>query len=139
MVGSVFAAMYVGHMVGDHWAQTNRQALRKILPGWPGWRACNAHVTVLTIIQGLTLASLMISTGWEPDYLHLWVGLSVNYLSHYVADRRWPLHAIARVLGKGEFYALGDPVEAPCGTGAYAMDQSWHIAWLWITTLIICA
>lgn len=138
MIGSVFAALYVGHMIGDHWAQTNLQALRKGLPGWIGYRACTAHVAVLVMIQSVLLATLAIATGWEPDYLHLLVGMIVTHLSHYWADRRHPLEALARRIGKEAFYDLGDKYTAPCGTGAYQLDQTWHIAWLWITTLIIC-
>jgi hypothetical protein len=44
--------------------------------------------------------------------------------------------------GKGEFWHLGAPRpghdDNPClGTGAYALDQSWHIAWLFISALVI--
>jgi hypothetical protein len=58
-------------------------------------------------------------------------------VSHWWADRRAPLARLAERVGKSEFCDLGDPGAAPCGTGAYQLDQSWHIAWLWITTIII--
>lgn len=68
--------------------------------------------------------------------------------SHYAADRRRPLLSLARWLGatvvpgKDGFWHLGVPRpgrdDNPClGTGAYALDQSWHIGWLFITALII--
>lgn len=33
--------------------------------------------------------------------------------------------------------AIGDPSAAPVGTGAYALDQSWHIGWLLIAALVM--
>jgi hypothetical protein len=69
--------------------------------------------------------------------------LLVDAVSHYWADRRVTLARLAERIGKGEFYRLGAPREghddAPhLGTGAYALDQSWHIAWLFIAALIAC-
>lgn len=48
------------------------------------------------------------------------------------------LARLADRLGKGEFARLGDGAAAPAGTGAYALDQSWHVAWLLIAALIAC-
>ena len=70
------------------------------------------------------------------------VGLTVNAVSHYAADRR-EHGALPKLVdrldrfGKRNFYEFGDGKAAPCGTGAYALDQAWHIGWLAITTLII--
>jgi hypothetical protein len=46
------------------------------------------------------------------------------------------------VPGKGEFYRLGAPRRGrddnpTLGTGAYALDQAWHVGWLFISALII--
>lgn len=43
--------------------------------------------------------------------------------------------------GKGDFYDLGRPREGKndnpsLGTGAYALDQSWHWAWIFISTIV---
>ncbi|SEG90968.1 hypothetical protein SAMN04489712_1282 [Thermomonospora echinospora] len=59
-------------------------------------------------------------------------------ISHYWADRRTTLLRLARLVGKGEFAELGDGAAAPAGTGAYALDQSWHIGWLFAAALIAC-
>ena len=66
----------------------------------------------------------------------------MNAATHYAADRRD--HGILPVLtnklawaGKNELYRLGDGKVAPCGTGSYAMDQSWHMGWLAISATII--
>src|SRR5690606_5472138 len=67
--------------------------------------------------------------------------LAVDAISHYWADRRTTLLALADWLGrtvlpgKGEFARLGDGSAAPTGTGAYALDQSWHVGWLFAARL----
>lgn len=85
------------------------------------------------------------------------LGQTISAVTHYWADRRTTLAALARRLGKAEFYSLGAPrptavvavnsrgrrardaegrlvmvpVDAPTlGTGSYVLDQSWH--WLWV-------
>jgi hypothetical protein len=141
---AVFAALYVAHEVGDHWIQTHRQAMAKGQPGWAGRRACAAHVATLT----LTKAAAVALAGVVLD-LHLAVaavaaGLALDAATHYWADRRTTLAGLARVLGKADFYQLGAPRpghdDGPhLGTGAYALDQSWHIGWLFIAALLITA
>jgi hypothetical protein len=64
--------------------------------------------------------------------------------SHYWAGRRSTLARLAAAIGKGEYYRLGSPrpgwADNPSiGTGAYALDQAWHIAWLWVAALVIAA
>jgi hypothetical protein len=138
MLGTVFAALYVGHIVADHWLQTSRQAMTKGLPGLRGVLACARHAAVVTLAQAVVLVSAAWATDERPGSAgSVVVGLAVNAVSHWWADRRTPLARLAERVGKGEFYDLGDPGAAPCGTGAYQIDQAWHIAWLWITTLII--
>jgi hypothetical protein len=51
-VGTVFAALYAAHLVADHWVQTQRQAVTKGLPGWPGRIGCAAHVATYTATWG---------------------------------------------------------------------------------------
>lgn len=62
-------------------------------------------------------------------------------MSHWWADRRVTLRGLAHRLGKAGFYALGVPRDGhddnpSLGTGAYALDQSFHIAALFIAALI---
>jgi hypothetical protein len=75
--------------------------------------------------------------------------LLVDAVSHYWADRRFTLARFVEWLGrtaipgKGDFYRMGSPREGHddalhLGTGAYALDQSWHIGWLFIAALIAC-
>jgi hypothetical protein len=136
VVAAVFAALYVAHSVGDHWVQTQHQAEHKGLPGWPGRWACARHVTSYTATGVVALAMLAAVTGWRPDALPLLVGLGISAVTHYIADRRRPLQWIAERLGSGKFFHFGDPA-ACLGTGRYALDQSWHHGWLWVSALVI--
>jgi hypothetical protein len=136
-MAGVFAAvavtLYAGHQVGDYWVQTGRQATRKGLPGWPGRRACAAHVATYTV----TLAAVLALAVWWLGLLVAWwqvaVGMAVSAVSHYAADRRRPLERLAQLVGKGEFYRAGDGLD----TGAAVLDQAWHWAWLLAAALII--
>jgi hypothetical protein len=145
-VGAIFAAFYAAHMVADHWVQTQRQARDKGLPGWPGRRACAAHVCTYTATQALALLALEYSTGHLFGGWQTVAGLAVSGVTHYVADRRTPLRRLAELLdrgtGKTAFFNLGTPRpgrdDNPClGTGAYALDQSWHIGWIFVSALVI--
>jgi len=141
-LGGVYALLHAGHAVGDHWVQTNDQAKDKSEEGPRGQQACAAHVATLTATQALflTLGSLAAGERLNPRYVAL--GLAVNAASHYAADRRehGALPKLAKALrrfGKEDFLAFGDEKAAPCGTGAYALDQAWHHGWLAISAAII--
>src|SRR5690606_19313138 len=84
-------------------------------------------------------------------------------VTHYWADRRTTLATLAERLRLGGFYGLAAPrpvrvlvvdehghdahdadgrpvtvpVDAPSlGTGAYALDRSWHYAWLCVAAMV---
>lgn len=144
MIGAVFAALFAAHMVADHWVQTSAQARDKGLPGVAGRRACAAHVATYTATQALALLALELATDVRLHAGWTIAGLGVSAATHYVADRRTPLRRLAELLdrttGKATFWHLGTPVagQAPClGTGAYALDQSWHIGWIFVSALVI--
>lgn len=141
---AAFAALYAAHQVADHWVQTQHQADTKGHPGWRGRVSCGAHVLtygltgLAAIGMAITVLDVHVSGG------HLAVGMAVNVISHYIADRRAPLRAMAGLTGHAGFYQLGAPRPGrddnpSLGTGAYAMDQSWHVAWLFVAALIIAA
>ncbi|WP_068920890.1 DUF3307 domain-containing protein [Planobispora rosea] len=139
---ATFAALFAAHNVGDHWVQTHHQACAKAAPTAAGRIACLKHVATLTAAKAAALAALALVTGLTLHPLALLTGLAVDAASHYWADRRVPLARLAGAIGKRGFYELGSPRpgrdDAPhLGTGAYALDQSWHIGWLFITALII--
>jgi hypothetical protein len=140
---AVFAALYAAHSFGDHWyGQSHTQALGKGARTAQGVRHCLGHVARMVAIKCAALGLMMLVTGLRPNGTALVIGLLVDAASHYWADRRYTLKALADRTGKGAFYQLGMPRDghddAPhLGTGAYAMDQSWHVAWLFVAALII--
>ncbi|MGP3914281.1 transcriptional regulator [Nonomuraea sp. 10N515B] len=142
---AVFAALYAAHTVGDHWyGQTHRQAVGKGARTAEGRRHCLGHVLLLALHKAGALAAVCAVTGLRLPLLWVAAGLLVDAVSHYWADRRYTLAWLAERTGKGDFYQLGQPRpgrdDAPhLGTGAYAMDQSWHVAWLFVAALIIAA
>lgn len=124
MIAEVFVALYAGHMVGDHWIQTDHQAQTKE----HSRIACLAHVLTYGITQLIFLAAIDAFAGWTPNLWAVAAGMAVNLGTHYWADRRKPLRRLAELTGKGGYWERG---------GAYPLDQSWHIGWLFITALII--
>jgi hypothetical protein len=173
-----FAALYVGHHVGDYWVQTDHQAKHKGAAGREGRDACGMHVITYLFTQLAFLVLVQLTLGISNG--HWWsvlLSLAVSGLTHYAADRREHglMFKLARLLpGKVNFLKLGVPREpwalevlTPCsachqrgrigagvysepcsdcfgqgsivetltradnpslGTGAWALDQSWHIA-----------
>ncbi|WP_393916472.1 hypothetical protein [Halostreptopolyspora alba] len=135
---------HTGHRIGDHWVQTHTQALTKAQPGRGGRRACAKHVATLTLTQLVLLALVAMVTGIDIHPAAAVVALTVNASTHYWADRRTTLHALARAIGKDGFYQLGSPRPGHddnphLGTGAYQLDQDWHGFWLLIAALITAA
>ncbi|WP_066954511.1 hypothetical protein [Streptomyces lushanensis] len=146
---AVFIALYVGHSVGDHWVQSSCQAAKKGLPGWTGRLADARHVLGLTLTKMILLVPVVFLLDLRVSTLGLVLGFTVDALTHWWADRRTTLAWLAKVTGKSEFYSLGTPAHpaAPAaagggyaptlGTGAYALDQSFHHLWLLVAALII--
>lgn len=130
---AVFCALYVGHHVGDHWTQTHRQACGKGASGAAGRIWCARHVITLTITKLVALLALTTATGLDLHPAYLAAGLTLDAVSHYWADRRTTLQALATRLGKADFYRLGDGL----ASGAYALDQSFHLLFLFIAALIM--
>lgn len=137
-------ALFAAHQVGDHWLQTHSQAMTKGGSGWSARAACARHVLVLAVVKlAFLLAAFAVTE--LPVRPSWWAaGLAVDAVSHYWADRRTTLRRLAGLLGEGKaaFFDLGAPRPGrddnpSLGTGAYALDQSWHIAFLFITALIL--
>lgn len=142
--GDVFAALLAAHQVGDHWVQTSRQARDKGLPGREGRKACAAHVAGLTACKAAALAAVSAS-GRRIPWRKACAAVAVDAVTHYWADRRdvhrpSGLPRLAFATGKREFWMLGTPRperddNPVLGTGAYALDQAWHVAWLWVVSV----
>lgn len=134
-------ALLVAHTVADHWVQSSHQAGRKGLPGWAGRIACAAHVAGYTVVTALVTLAVWWLLRLPITPAGFAAGQAVSVVTHYWADRRSTLAALARRVGKGEFYTLGAPRPGhddnpTLGTGAYALDQSWHQAWLLVAALL---
>lgn len=133
--------LLVAHQVGDHWVQTSSQAVRKGLPGWVGRVACVAHVATYTAVIAMTVVGLWVTLGLSITVWGVVAGQVVSAVSHYWADRRTTLGWLCERTGKGGFYRLGAPRPGrddnpSLGTGAYALDQSWHWFWLLVAALV---
>lgn len=156
-------ALLVAHQVADHWVQTSHQAAHKGRPGWAGRAACAAHVASYTLCTTLAVCAVWVLLDLPLTLPGVLCGQLVSAVTHYWADRRTTLAALAARLGLGGFYRLGTPrpvrvlavdergqpaydadgqaVTIPVdagtlGTGAYALDQSWHWAWLGAAAMV---
>lgn len=121
---TVLPGLLVAHQVADYYVLTDRQARRKGLPGWPGRRACAAHVATYTATTALVVAglwwafSLPISPWWFA------AGQLVSAVTHYWADRRTTLRWLCELLGKGNFYRLGAPREVTAYTEPFSIGEN---------------
>ena len=156
-------ALLVAHQVADHWVQTSHQAAHKGRPGWKGRRACAAHVASYTATTTAAVVILVLALDLPVTWTGVLAGQLVSAVTHYWADRRVTLQRLAQQLQLGGFYRLGaprpvrvavvdehghaahdaddTPVTVPAdtptlGTGAYALDQSWHWAWLGAAAMV---
>lgn len=122
---------YALHTVADHWVQTDRQAGTKGKPGRDGALACAAHVATYTATNTAGVVALNRALGLGLTWRGILAGQAISAATHYWADRRYTLEALADATGKGDFYRRGEDL----GKGSYALDQSWHIGWLAVAAL----
>ncbi|MFH9203192.1 transcriptional regulator [Streptomyces anulatus] len=146
---AVFVALFIAHSVGDHWVQTSHQAAEKGRAGWAGRLADARHVLGLTVTKGIVVAAVVLVLDLPVTLLGLAAGLGIDAATHWWADRRTTLAWLAKLIGQTEFYSLGTgthpahPVTAEgkpaatLGTGAYALDQSFHHLFLGVAALLI--
>lgn len=138
---AVFATLFAAHQVADHWVQTEWQAATKGEPGSEGAIACTWHVLTYTAtaVVFLSLLDLCTDTNLGAGAVP---GLVVSAVTHWIADRRAPLRWMAERAGHARFHQLGAlrpgrDDNPSLGTGAYALDQSWHYGWLFVAALIM--
>ncbi len=131
-VAAAFVALYVGHMVGDHLAQTDQQAAHKASKGWAGWAAMAGHVASYGLCQAVALAGLL-TVGVPLPPVGVLAGLGLSVATHAIVDRRWPVQWLLRTTGSPNFAALNrDGLN-----GMYLADQALHIAAIFGAALII--
>jgi len=137
----VAVGLLVAHQVADHWVQTEHQSATKGRGDNVGRLACARHVASYTAVTALVVLLL-----WSVFDLGItWQGFAagqlVSAVTHYWADRRFTLARLAALTGRAEFYTLGAPRPGwddnpSLGTGAYALDQSWHWGWLGVAAFL---
>lgn len=150
---AIFAALYVGHHIGDYWVQTDHQAAHKGDPNreGKGRAACAGHVSSYLATQAVFVGLAVWGLGLEVSGWGLLIAFGISGFTHYWADRRWTLAWLAGLIpGKLAFFRLGVPrgtlvvqcqdteregtflvkLDQPSlGTGGWALDQSFHLAW----------
>ncbi|MDW8804361.1 hypothetical protein P1P68_06030 [Streptomyces scabiei] len=140
----VYALLRASANLADTWGQTPHQAVNK---GWhngdtdssgrertsrEGRRACAAHCLSYVALQGLAVLGGSAVTGTRLRYGRVAAGLALSGMTHYYADRRRPLKALAKRVGKGEFWDLGGELG-----GNFQLDQAWHHSWELVAALLI--
>ncbi|WP_033439382.1 DUF3307 domain-containing protein [Saccharothrix sp. NRRL B-16314] len=134
-------ALLVAHNVADHWVQTEAQAAHKGQRSTAGRLACLRHVASYTLVTAGTVALLWWLLDLPITLLGFVAGQLVSAVTHYWADRPHNLARLARLCGKRTFVTFGAPRPGrddnpSLGTGAYALDQSWHGLWLGVAALV---
>ena len=143
-----FSFGYAGHLIGDHWIQTHVQACEKALDR-PGCRrlaavwACAKHVLTWSaaVLTFICLAGWWLDLPLRPGWVA--AGMALNAVTHFIADLRTPLIWLGRLLGRGGYIEhvqvhRGKTVEKTGpGTALFHLDQSWHIAWLAVSALVM--
>lgn len=137
----VAVGLLIAHQVADHWLQTEWQAATKGQRGTAGRLACAAHVVSYTAVTACTVLALRWAFALDITWLGFAAGQLVSAVTHYWADRRTTLARLAVLAGLAPFHALGAPREGrddnpSLGTGAYALDQSWHWGWLGVAAFL---
>lgn len=153
---AVAVALYAAHHVGDYWVQTDHQARHKGLAGEEGRTACLNHVIGYLLTQATFMVGTALILGIPPQGAGPYVALLVSGVTHYMADRREHglMFKLARAVRLAAFLDLGKPrnivfrCDEGCGhydnpqlaTGAWALDQSWHIFWgVFVAALLVVA
>jgi hypothetical protein len=140
MFATIFAALLVGHYLGDYFVQTDYQAQHKgqggtrFLDRLGRWNCAKHAVTYTATLAGVLGAALFVE-GVEYNgraALVVWSGLILNGLTHYIIDRRWTLEAAMRLSGKGGWIDA-DREALP------KLDQAAHIVILGVVALAMAA
>jgi hypothetical protein len=137
----VAVGLLIAHEVADQWVQTSHQADTKGQRDNAGRIACARHVASYTAVTASAVLALWGAFQLDITWAGFLVGQLVSAVTHYWADRRFTLAALAGALGKGDYYELGAPREGhddniTIGTGKYALDQSWHCGWLGVAAFL---
>jgi hypothetical protein len=125
----VLLAALVGHQLGDHVAQTDRQAAEKAGRGRRAATALAGHLFGYHAVVVAVVAGTVVALGLPLSPAGGGAALALSVVSHALLDRRWPVRAVLRATGSPRFAETTSPV-----CGMYVADQALH--WL---TLLLCA
>lgn len=138
MFTAIFIALWVGHLAGDYFIQTDHQAQHKGLTGErsrEGRWNCLKHVVTHNHTMAATVSIIFITHGVPNTWTNIaaLVGVIVaDAVTHYVIDRRWTLRWFAERLGK-KAWIENDPQALP------VMDQAAHTIIIFIGALVLAA
>lgn len=125
-------ALIIGHHLGDHVLQTDRQAADKSAAGRAGARAMLGHL----LTYHLAVAAVLLGTAYALRLplspAGVAAGLTFSVLTHALLDRRWPVRLLLRGTGSPVFAEQVSPV-----CGMYVADQALHWLALLISALLI--
>ncbi|MFM9812793.1 transcriptional regulator [Streptomyces scabiei] len=127
---AAYALLRMAADLGDHWLQTHHQAVTKGQhdendgqSSRAGRIACTAHVATYTATQAAVLYAGSRALGLRLKPGRVAAALALSAGTHWWADRRVHLKAVAEAIGKSDYYHLGGPLG-----GNYALDQAFHHA-----------
>ncbi|ONI82991.1 hypothetical protein ALI144C_18255 [Actinosynnema sp. ALI-1.44] len=126
-----FVALLAAHQIADYWVQTDHQATNKGRHGSraenaAGRAACVAHVISYSAVSTAAVAGIGRALRLGASWRGILAGQAISAVSHYWADRRFPLRRLAGRIGKLDYHDRG---------GNAMLDQSWHIGWLTLAAL----
>ncbi|UIZ12008.1 DUF3307 domain-containing protein [Streptomyces sp. R527F] len=131
MLGSLFALLYLGHLLADYPFQTDHQAAHKADCNAAGWAANLSHAAthVVTcaatlIVGALLLDDVALSVPVVVAAL-LWIGAT-----HAFIDRRWPVARWMNFAKQAGWAKNG---------GAAHVDQTAHVLVLVVAAFALAA
>lgn len=130
--GVTLLALIVGHQVGDHVLQTDRQAAGKAAPGWSGIRAMVGHLVSYHLVAAVVLIGTAYPLKLPLSPWGLTAGLAFSVATHALLDRRWPVRMLLRSTGSPAFAEQSTPV-----CGMYVADQALHWLALLVSALLV--
>lgn len=130
MFASLFALLYIGHLLADYPLQTDHQAGHKADCSAAGWRANLAHAGthLATCSVMLTLGIVLLDIDLEPIpaiAALLWIAGT-----HAFIDRRWPIARWMKLARQTAWAKHG---------GAAHVDQTAHLTALALAALALAA
>jgi hypothetical protein len=131
-------ALLVGHQVGDHVVQTDRQAARKAEPGRYGRgaavRAMAGHLAGYHVCLLATLLGSAAVLRLPLTAAGVVAAMVFSAVTHGFLDLRWPVRATLRAAGSPGFAQATTPV-----CGLYLADQALHRLALLVSALLLVA